>query len=461
MRAFAVASTLLLVACEGADPGLPDGGANDSGANDSGANDSGANDSGANDGGANDSGTNDAGEPGPPLLERPPTGTFTCTIARGMVAAELAGEYGVRPAMAVSPGGTFFSARTTLEPSILIAPVDPSGAVGAPIVRIATGSADIHRPALVADAAGFAVAWIQENRVRFASYDASGAEVVAPRVVGAAPTLSINAVELARADGGFGISFIELGFDESLRAAVHFIGVSSGGEVTGEATLENIQSDVQFFGPRIVGSGAEYAILYERTGATYGEILFATADQTGAVAGPTRITRFEGRGGFSFASPSLSMERFDASWILAWVEDSSSEEDLHSVVRVARVDDDGTILTPPTLVRRAEQDVEEIEPRLLRFNGMIALVWSRGASSRTCGICTAGHSFQLVLLDREAWTPVSNVLDVPSMIQGERGQYGGVLANAPVTFGDDILAAFLIRYHTESVPASMLIRCSD
>jgi hypothetical protein len=464
MRALLLLSALLLVACDGADPGPtdsgPDGGTDGGtdGGSDAGS-DSGS-DAGS-DSGTNDSGSElDAGEP-TPILERTPAATYTCTVARDMIAAELAGEYGVRPATAVTPSGAFFSARTTIEPSLLIAPVDPNGTVGAPLIRIEAQSSDLHRPSLVADVDGFAVAWIEDNRVRFARYDAAGAEVVAPRVVGTAPTLPINAVELARADGGFGISFIELGFDRSLRAAVHFIGVDTAGAVTGEATLENIQNDVQFFGGRIAGFGSEYAVLYERTGATFGEIFFATIDQAGTIAGPTRIQRFEGRGAFSYVSPSLSMERFDGSWILVWVEDFYSEEDLHSVLRLARVDDDGNVLTPPTLLRRAELDIDEVEPRLLRFNGMIALLWSRGASSRTCGICTAGHSLQSVLLDPETWVPASNVLDLPSTIQGERGQYGGVLGNAPVTFGTDILAAFLIRYHTESVPASALIRCVD
>ena len=125
--------------------------------------------------------------------------------------------------------------------------------------------------------------------------------------------------------------------------------------------------------------------------------------------------------------------------MLAWVEDSYSEEDLHSVVVLSRVDADGDVVTPATELRRAEQDIEEVEPSLVESGGALAVVWSRGAGSRTCGDLHALDVLQLVLLDAATWAPVSNVLEMPSTIVGERGQLGGVLSPSPVALGADIL----------------------
>jgi hypothetical protein len=162
---------------------------------------------------------------------------------------------------------------------------------------------------------------------------------------------------------------------------------------------------------------------------------------------------------YGFGPASLSLLPVDGGYLAAWPEGAPGTFEgqpmgAFSVIRVARLDESGTLREAPVVVRAKVDDVDSIEPHLARFGSNVALSWSTGNHIYVCAGCVPDNKIELVVIDEETLAPVSNVVElVPTS--------GGLLRRRIAVLGDDLASIFQITFHVHSETGTGAFRCVD
>jgi len=129
-------------------------------------------------------------------------------------------------------------------------------------------------------------------------------------------------------------------------------------------------------------------------------------------------------------------------------------------VQVVPLDHEGSPTDGPVSLRQAEDAIDEVEPSLVPFGEVIAVLWARGSHIFECGGCTPDHRIDLLLIDPHTLDPLSDVVSVArTAISGGFQPSGGLLARDQVVLGSQILTAYHQQYHTTADLASAAFAC--
>jgi hypothetical protein len=422
-------------------------------------------------------GCSDAGDASPdgggpfigPILERPGRQNFTCRVTRELMNRKPThfGHWGA--SLATLPSGDVWGARlqaTGSEPwienpwidpgsySLLVSTVAADGQLGSAKTIAVSDPSRVTSPEIVAlPSGGFAVVWLEGERLRFASFDAAGAPRVAPKDLPAGSVGSSTRIRLAlSARGSIGIVW-ELYETREVR----FLSIDPSGETSMTAP---IRFSRDAFGPSIVAAKPDgFALTWTEIPQSPGSssVHFARFGDNGEpiVADKTVSEPTGMNGGFNSLGPALIP--MDSGYVIAWSEGSYGNYETstggYSVIRMLKLDGKGTPQGAAPMLRTKTDDIDEVEPNLIQFGTAIGMLWGRGSHIYVCAGCVPNHSIELVLLDPDSMVPVSNVVKIPAP------ELGGLLNKHVAVTGPHVLTDVNITYHVSSDSAFAAFRC--
>lgn len=323
---------------------------------------------------------------------------------------------------------------------------------------------DITRVELVAlPNGGYAVLWVELDDLRFAAIDAAGAVTVAARTLSQSTgdySTQLNTAMLA--DGTIGVLYNAPGPGQ--KGLWRFLATNAAGDLVVDSKL--LESTDLLYGLQgvLVPTNSGFAALWNDLAGDRVQVYFAVLDAQGDVTVPPKqISRPVGDGvnagaSFSFGPGSLSLLPVDGGYLAAWPEGAQGDFEgiphgAFSVIRVARLDLGGELLEPASLVRSRVDDLDAVEPRLMKMGDDVVLMWSEGAHIYICAGCMPDNRIQVVTLDPASLVPTSNVVELAP--QGP----GGFLVRQDQVIGSDILSIFQVTFHVHSDTASGGFSC--
>jgi hypothetical protein len=353
------------------------------------------------------------------------------------------------------------------HPELVVSTFAVDGTFGASTVVPSTPS-DLGNVAAAPRGEGVAAIFVEGTTLRFAAFDASGAMTIAPKTVVTGVDAYATQVQVAAGpDGGFGVVFVmpTPGNGREIRFAT----LTADGDVRGSPrVLNGAGPTVPFlYGEvAIVADAGGYAMIWRDPLDARGGVDFARADAAGAeVVARRRVSVSRAPRKDVGASPTLLA--VSGGYLAAWVESNLGAEQngvvsrgASSEVRIVRLDQDGVASEAPSPLRAAEDDVDEVEPALVKVGDAVAVAWGRGAHIYICGGCVPDHRIDLMPIDPADLTPLGDVVTITNGAASPTVKAGGLLNKRLVGLGDTILAAYQLQFHTMSKPGSATYRCS-
>jgi hypothetical protein len=353
---------------------------------------------------------------------------------------------------------------TIPEPGqLLIGSLAADGLFGATTVIPSGPPQNLGPAAAVPSGEGFVAVWGESGNLRFARFDAAGASASAPKdvITGAD---EVGGLQIAAGpDGGFGVVYTTT--PNANNRQLNFVVVSPAGAVRGgprrfDQTPPDMGSG-RLPAAAIAGNSTGYAMIWRNMGDSKGGIEFAKAGPDGAeTVARRRISAADGSmtgGILGFEAPVTGLIEISDGYLAAWVQAQSSS----STVLLARLDPSGVRLGPPAPLRAAAGSIDEVEPMLVPYGDVVAVLWARGNHIFVCGGCIPDHRIDLILVDPTDLTPVSNVVSLNNDAPGGilNGMPGGLLRRQVVKLGPSLLTTFDITFHVHHISASAAFSC--
>jgi hypothetical protein len=409
-----------------------------------------------------------------PITQRTSRGTYQCTQERGRTDHTPRSWDINAPALATTSKGAFLVRTESMgsgpfmqpPPDLLLSSFDVPGTFGpaSKLPLIDPESAGGLAAAPRGD--GFAVVWVDGGKLRFAAFDASGQEVVAPRDVLDGFDRLANPM-LTAGPEGLGLVYAALvGAENTGIREVRFALLDSMGAVHSPPRALSRPGDTFTHpAPAITASATGFAMAWRDPASKTGGIDFAAVDVNGVeVVARRRISPATApgvvAGGLAgFEPPTTALLSIGDGYLAAWAETQRGAGDsgASSVVKVVRLDGAGRGQGAPVAMRAATKDIDEVEPTLVRFGDAVAVLWGRGSHIYICGGCQPDNSIDLVLIDPATLTPVSNQL---SLTNGGDPRAGGLLRRRVVRLGESLLTTYLLNFHVHATPGSAAFRCT-
>ncbi len=413
---------------------------------------------------AADSGNDVAYPPGTPILDRAVDLRFDCSVSRTSQSLQpRTWTVGAHPLVTTS-GGDVFLARVEsapaqpfdpADPQFLVSTFDANLAFGSP-VEVPSSPESVYGVAAAPLGDGFLLAW-SEGTLKTSVRDSTGAAVGGAKTLAGLSGDYQSRLSMAPLGQGFGLAYDA---PEGYRRKVVFARLDGTGAVVGK-TLELAvpAQDYDEPAPQVASDGSRHAILWQEAAADRGHVYFAAVDADGTVAVPRRrVSKVDeanvycGRAAFSRTRNAI-LPAGDG-WLAAWTEvrrGESWDSPASGVVKIARLSADGESLEEAP-VRAARDNVDEVEPVLLPFQGAAALLWSSGTHISICAGCHPDNSLFLVLLDPATLVPVGDLLTLPPTTTG-------LLDASLAAKGDDLLAAFQLFFHVSHEAGAGVLHC--
>jgi len=407
-----------------------------------------------------------------PILDRPSLDTYACAIERPRTDhSPLYWGYGGH-AMITTTGGTALFARFE---SMAVDPFNPSPShfVVSAITRAGTFGASVEiassdmgtSPVLARRGDGAALLWIDGNALRFAGLDATGQTAIAPKTIAGVTldTFSRPAIA-ASASGGFGVVYGLEGTQP--KRELWFVALDASGAAVGAPRRLAVTTDDYVDpAPVIVPAGAGFAVAWRDRQETRGQIYFAQLDAAGAETSAAHVISVtdeddvDAAGATGFDRATIALLEIAGGFIAAWPEiHEDAESGAFSLIRLAKLDASGQPQGTPVALRAGVEEVDEVEPTLVRYaDDAVGVLWSSGSHIYTCGGCVPDHRIDFVLLDPVSLSRLSDVLSVNN---GGGRSAGGLLRRDVAVMGDGILTTFDQTFHTSSKPSSATFACT-
>jgi hypothetical protein len=407
-----------------------------------------------------------------PIADRPSRGTYRCEQERGITDHSPRSWQMVPPTL-VGTGKNTFLARVESTgsdplmqqpPELLLSSFDVAGNFGAPTTLPLANRREAGGLTSAPRGEGFALAWVDGTKLRFAAFGSAGESLVPARDVLdgldalSAPTLA------AGADGGFGLVWAQEAGGNTRE--VRFAVLDSTGQVRTAPRSLTPRAGNTFThpAPAIAWGPGGYALAWRDPQAMTGGIDLAMADAGGAeVVARHRISADTGpdvvTGGLTgFEPPTIALLDTASGYLAAWTEvrRGTGDSDASSVVRLARLDRAGVRQGPAVAMRSHTKDIDEVEPALVRFRDTVAVFWGRGNHIYICGGCVPDTRIELLLIDPSDLNPVS---DLYSINNGGNPRGGGLLRRRVAVMGSSLLTTYLLTFHVHATPGSAAIRC--
>jgi hypothetical protein len=164
----------------------------------------------------------------------------------------------------------------------------------------------------------------------------------------------------------------------------------------------------------------------------------------------------EASGGFVVAWTEAHFGVFDGAGTYIPGDNNGPGHDGWAVVRLTRLDAQGTPTGLSATMRAKTDDVDEVEPVLTPFEDTVAVSWGHGSHIYICGGCIPDHRIDFMLIDPSTLTPVSNVVTVTN---GGGTRAGGLLGKQVAVSGTSFLVYYDLRFHTTTQPGSAVFTC--
>ena len=270
------------------------------------------------------------------------------------------------------------------------------------------GAGYLARPLLIARDGALGLSWIDDSEslagqeLRFAVLDEEGELAAGPFTIhGADDEVMIRAQAQAATADGFALLWSD---DETLR----FAALDASGAPAGEPVAVRSGQIPQ---ARLARHGDGFAAIWiEETG-----VYLALLDDGGAPRGEPE--RLAGAGDEETYLADPFVVSVDDELVVAWTDsyrsaDYNDPDGGRSVVRIARVSGDGELLGPAERLQAAEDGIVSALSSLLPVDGAIAVAWTRETYIAVCGGCVSDATVRLVLLDPEDLVPVSETVEL-------------------------------------------------
>jgi hypothetical protein len=337
-----------------------------------------------------------------------------------------------------------------------LAKLDAQGAFGASYEVAAGDPSQVSSLALAHAGSGGAVAafWIEQDSLRMATFDGEGESSGAPKTVASGDELRDGyGLHLASADSGA----IAASWCLSWGGSAFVLTTDRDGR-SGE--VRELSSEVIHEPVLVAAPGGEYAALWRR-GTMTTEVVFARLDEDGSVIGaPAVLRRKNTPEYYSLGRGEVSLIALDDGYLAAWTESTPDEENSYVVIYVARLDADGELQREPVLLAQATPGVDQVEPTFLRWGDAVALLWARGSHIYVCGGCTPDHSVHMLLIDPDALTPKSNVVETAPPLAMLDHRSGGLLRRKVALLGmQDLVMLVGVQLHIGYEPAFAAFHC--
>lgn len=469
MRGMGVLLAAGLLACSEAEEGpLDSGRPADAGGNQ----DSGANPDGGSPG--------DVGGPGPdggppsdggalddtPLTARPSRNEYSCAVTRGRTDHSprlwaygghhlILDQAGVPNLIRIesTPTQPFEPAPSSFVVSTLAA----DGTFGANHPLVSTDPGEILGPTAAIRGDGLAVVYVEGTHVRFVASNGAGQVVVPAKDLPGITADFQTRAHLVRAGSGYVVVYHQPGPGST---EGYFLALDADGTPTGAARkiTTTAESYDPFLNLQPVSDG--FGLVFRDRVADRFQVFFTKLSPTGEVVGAKVRLSGDDEAGLSagFDGAGIALLPHGDGYLAAWVEGRPGDfsSGASTIVKVARLDAAGAVRGVAVPARDHEVDIDEVEPRLTPFGDAVALTWARGTHIYICGGCTPDHRIDLLLLDPDDLTPLSNVstLEAPP---GGRG--GGMLKREVVVQGDQLLVVYDLTFHVTATPGSATFTC--
>jgi hypothetical protein len=389
---------------------------------------------------------------GPPLLERPASVEYDCSVERAMTLLDINPwsspallTRGTSTALARIEGGYIEG------PALTWSPIGIDGALGA--------ASEIHRPPrtsfmngmdAVPTTGGAAVAWTEtlsdnSGSVTFARLDDAGAVAGSPiqiPSVGDAPSM----LQLALSDGSFGMVWTEP-LDNLGTNAMKFARVTADGQAGTPRTLGQGNGAMQPLS--LVSAPSGYLLTYTAGSWTTGLGTFVLAlDAEGA---PLRDAWKLGNG-IGATSILARGERF----LVAYTEEAGSydTQEIQRSIRLGWLDANGERTGDVHALQAPITHDEFVHPTWIDLGDDVGLAWSQGSIIYICAGCFPDNELRFVVLDGDDLTPKSEVLELASPTAF------GLLRPRATVSGSDILLIANVTHHVDAEGASATLRCT-
>lgn len=382
-----------------------------------------------------------------PILERDPAITHDCTEERPMTSD--IGATNARLEGLVAVDGEFF--MTTFEASLDVAKVDLDGSVGDPL-SIPADLYVAHASLTVPDGADVVTVWSEGSELHFARIGAGLQFLEGPSSIPETAAENVSPAALVRTASGF----VLLYGSGTTSTDLHFLELSADGQASGDpmlvSTLGEQYSASASMTPTDDGG---FALAFVGGGVTEAEVMFTVLDADGTPRfTPRRISRPSGGGlssSFSYNPRRNVVKVGDAYWVAFTESEIDDVAQVGSrIVRIAVVDGDGSA-TLHALQAPVDQ-VENLTPQFVELDDALGVVWNAGSITWVCAGCISDYDVHLVLLDREALVPASQVVT-------HHHQSNGITSPIVAVSGDDLLTGGSLDFHALTIPATGAMRC--
>jgi hypothetical protein len=389
------------------------------------------------------------------VLERPVREELTCEVTTPLANLGFGWSHG---ALAPTANGARFAWRlpseTAMPDSVVTASVDETGAPGvASPVALYTGAYSSH-PRLAASARGTSVAWVeaganQMHTMRIAELDAAGA-VSKPAATVAGLSERLSAPELVATTDGHALLFVNTvtAFSSS---RVRFARLDADAAVVGDivdvATAETSPQTGAF-----VELPTGFAATYTYAGSD-AETHLVFLDAEGRVQGEPVV--------LGSARPGVGQSllvRGDELIVAYGGEDGSyGTSDVAGYIGLARFELSTRALAAPVVrVQSPTVHREATHPVLFAMGQDIGLLWSRGSVIYVCGGCMPDNHLELVVMDGDDFTPVTELLTIPNL-----EPMGGFVHPLIAPVGAHLAVAATLQFHIAGAAASGAVRCTS
>jgi hypothetical protein len=406
-----------------------------------------------------------------PLTERTPRNDYACAVIRDRTDhTPRYWSYGGHD-LQVSSGGIAYSVRVESMPpnpfeqapaNFIATTLAADGTFGSNIILATNPPDEILWPSAAPRGDGVAVVYVDGTRLRFVAFDGAGQVVIAAKDL---PGITVDfqtRPKLVAFGGGFGLVYQRPGAGN---VEVLFLALDGDGNPSGSS--RPVTTTPEGYDPALVlvGVADGFGLLFRDQVNQRFQVFFTKLSPTGEVVVPRRRIslheeeQVEAAVGSGFDSPGITLLAHGTGYLAAWNESRRGEGlggDASSVVKVVRLDGSGVPLGVAVPARSHQVDVDEVEPALVPFGNAVALMWGRGTHIYICAGCTPDHRIDMLLLDPEDLTPVSNLVTIEAP-PGIRG--GGLLRREAAVLGNSLLVVYGLTFHVHSTPGSAAFGC--
>jgi hypothetical protein len=425
-----------------------------------------------------------SGNPGQtPILERPASGSYVCSVSRDATSHAPKTWTGLS-ALQVVAGGAAFLARAEWEMinyyaghrSFVFSTIGLDGTLGAPTTIPVDNADAVKGLAAAPQGSGFVLVWVDDAGLHFAAFDGQGVLVGQPSLITTLDRDRLDPVRTRMAAGPSGSGFaLVLSIVRNGVALPYALFLDATGAPRGSLRPLRVDpsSPSAYYdsAPDVLATQDGYALVWSELEPKSGRIYFSKTDALGnQTVAPTIVTSATGDrpslNGSGFAGGGMRIIEGAGGFIAAWTESYngytedggwSPTKGAWSVVRLARLDSQGVPTGTTATMRAPENDVDEVEPVLTPFGDALAVAWGRGSHIYICGGCVPDQRIDFALIDPTSLSPLSNVVTVTN---GGGDSGGGLLRKQIALTGSSFLTLYDRTFHTSAEPGSAVFSCT-